>query len=76
MRLKLLYMSTGEVHMEAYTEKTSWLFQPQSGCPGCNQEWVMRGFFWHQRLIAQGNQRGSCSDHLTTTILLVVSTTM
>ena len=27
-------------------------------------------------LIAQGNQRGSCSGHLTTTILLIVTTTM
>ena len=27
-------------------------------------------------LIALGNQRGSCSDHLTTTILLIVITTM
>ena len=27
-------------------------------------------------LIALGNQRGSCSGHLTTTILLIVTTTM
>ena len=39
--------------------------------PGCNHEWVMRGFFWYLRLIALGNHRGSCSGHLTTTILLI-----
>ena len=52
------------------------LFQPQSGCPGYNHERFMWGFFWYRDLIAQGNQRASCSGHLTTTILLIVTTTM
>ena len=54
-----------------HTEKTSWLFLPQSGYPGCNPEWVTQRYL---RLIAQSNQRGSCSDHLTTTILPIVTT--
>ena len=34
--------------LEVHTEKTSWLFLPQSGNPaGFNPEWVMRGFFWY-----------------------------
>ena len=32
--------------------------------------------FGFRDLTALGNQRGSCPDHLTTTILLIVTTTM
>ena len=44
------------------TVKTSWLFQPQSGYPGCRQTGdtvIMRGLLWYLRLIAKGNSRAA-----------------
>ena len=34
---------------------------------------VMRGLLWYWRLIAQGNPRGSCPVHLTTTIYTFIT---
>ena len=45
-----------------YTVKTSWLFQLQSGYPGCRQTGdtvIMRGLLWYLRLIAKGNSRAA-----------------
>ena len=59
--------------LSPYTEKTSFFFFTTEWLPLLQSCWKENGlwevFFRFYRLIARGNQRGSCPDHLITTIL-------
>ena len=53
--LYAIWATFRQTHKRYITAKTSWLFQPQSGYPGCRQTGeteVARGLLWCWRLIA------------------------
>ena len=61
-KLKCTNSNTANVLQTYITVKTSWLFQLQSGYPGCRQTGdtvIMRGLLWYLRLIAKGNSRAA-----------------
>ena len=76
-KLKCTNSNTANVLQTYITVKTSWLFQLQSGYPGCRQTEgtvIMRGLLWYLRLSAQG-QLPSTSynpNTLKTLIIFVV----